>query len=262
MIFVAHKRSKEKSIISKYGECTIVDVTSKANGEIRKLSPFYPHGKIPIPNSDFTSESVEGIWQGLKVFHKKGIDYKSFDNRTGKNIKRTVRKFGLPKGHQYGTDSNEILSYIEARLKIYLPVYKYVLENHCSHIIDRLRTAAQVKTIVLLDYTTNGNVFDGSTPLSHAQLVRSFTLGEYEDLYSRIDEITTDELSVSVEIPELDIIKLIENNPLSSRQIIDTLKLNVSTGKLTSNLKKSNSVITVKGSPLRFKSLKENLRLF
>ena len=34
----------------------------------KTLSPFYPHGGIPIPFSgSVTSQSVEGIWQGLKV---------------------------------------------------------------------------------------------------------------------------------------------------------------------------------------------------
>jgi hypothetical protein len=45
---------------------------------------------------------VEAIWQGLKVFEKEGIDLAMFRNDTMKNIKRIVRRFGKPLGHQYG----------------------------------------------------------------------------------------------------------------------------------------------------------------
>jgi hypothetical protein len=36
------------------------------------------------------------------VFEKEGIDLAMFRNDTMKNIKRTVRRFGKPLGHQYG----------------------------------------------------------------------------------------------------------------------------------------------------------------
>ena len=64
MIVIKHKRSKIENILKEYPGAKIFDVTSK--GEYKRLSPFYPHGDIPIPFSgSVTSASVEGIWQGL-----------------------------------------------------------------------------------------------------------------------------------------------------------------------------------------------------
>jgi len=46
-----------------------------------KFSPFYPHGGIPVPFAPgYFSETVEGIWQGLKVFEKADGDNLCFDS--------------------------------------------------------------------------------------------------------------------------------------------------------------------------------------
>ena len=50
----------------------VLDVTSRGKQPFIQLSPFYPHGGITY--KDVTSCSVEGLWQGLKVFTKSGID--------------------------------------------------------------------------------------------------------------------------------------------------------------------------------------------
>ena len=58
-----------------------------------RLSPFYPHGGIPVPFSEgYTATRVEGIWQGLKVFDNEDIDISMFLNETMKGIKRTVSR--------------------------------------------------------------------------------------------------------------------------------------------------------------------------
>lgn len=43
-----------------------------------------------------------------------------------KNLKRTEKKFGKMRGHKCG---DELLGYYEARMKIYVPAYRWVLEN-------------------------------------------------------------------------------------------------------------------------------------
>ena len=67
--------------------------------------------RIPIPGESktVTATCVEALWQGLKVFENCGIDLMMFRNDTMKNIKRTVRKFGKPLGHQYGVFSKELI---------------------------------------------------------------------------------------------------------------------------------------------------------
>lgn len=180
MIYIDSRRKSEKTLQKLYPNAKIVDVTSKATNALIKLSPFYPHGDIPIPFSEkFKAMSVEGIWQGLKVFEHADIDIKTFQNTTMKDIKRTVRKFGKPLGHRKGIDGQELLGYIEARIKIYLPAYLWVLENKTQNIVDRLRIASEKEDIVLLDYETNCDVLNPSKPLSHAFLVKAYTEGNY-----------------------------------------------------------------------------------
>jgi len=192
MIYIENRKKKEKTLLAKYPNAKIVDVTSKAPTALVKLSPFYPHGEIPIPFSENeTAKSVEGIWQALKVFENADIDKEMFLNDTMKNIKRTVRKFGKPLGHRKGINGTELLSYIDARIQIYLPSYLWVLENKVSEILERLKEASQKEDIVLLDYETNCDVLNPKKPLSHAFLVKAFVENSYpkeDDLYKELNE--------------------------------------------------------------------------
>lgn len=172
-LVIKNKRCKRENILKEYPDALILDVTSK--GEWSKLSPFYPHGDIPVPFSQgVTSMSVEGIWQGLKVFEHEGIDRTSFRNNTMKNLKRTVRTHGRCLGHQKGINSKELLEYIQARKEIYIPSYFWMLENKCSKQIDHIRNYLKDRTVVLLDYDTNSDVEDPSKPLSHASLIKAY----------------------------------------------------------------------------------------
>lgn len=180
MIVIESKRKKQDTLLKKYPNAIIADVTSHAKDSLVKLSPFFPHGGIPVPFSDnMTAECVEAVWQGLKVFESADVDVSMFQNGTMKNIKRTVRKFGKPLGHRKGVNGTELLGYIEARKLIYIPTYKWVLENKVQNIIERLKEASWTKDIVLLDYNTNCDVDDPKQPLSHAFLVKAYVEGIY-----------------------------------------------------------------------------------
>lgn len=180
MIIIESKRKKPENILKNYPNAILADVTSHAKDGLVKLSPFFPHYGIPVPFSPgYTATCVEAIWQGLKVFEHQGIDINMFQNDTMKNLKRTVRKYGKPLGHQKGVNSMELLGYIEARKQIYIPTYKWVLENKVNYIIDRLREASKTKTIVLLDYETNADVDNPYKPLSHASLIKAYAEGIY-----------------------------------------------------------------------------------
>lgn len=180
MIIIESKRKKPATILKKYPDAILADVTSGAKDGLRKLSPFYPHYGIPVPFSEgYTATCVEAIWQGLKVFEGCDVDVKMFQNDTMKNIKRTVRRFGKPLGHRKGVHGSELLGYIEARKLIYIPSYKWVLENKVFDIIERLREASKTKTIVLLDYDTNADVENAKKPLSHASLIKAYVEGIY-----------------------------------------------------------------------------------
>ncbi len=180
MILIESKRKKPENILKRYPGAILADVTSKAENGLVRLSPFYPHGDIPVPFSEgVTASCVEAIWQGLKVFEHSDIDVSLFSNTTMRGIKRTVRKYGKPLGHRKGVHGTELLGYIEARKQIYIPAYRWVLENKVSDIVERLREASKTKTIILLDYDTNADVENPRRPLSHASLVKAFVEGIY-----------------------------------------------------------------------------------
>ena len=185
-IYVANKKSKIENIRKKYPTAEILDITSTSEYEsARILSPFYPHGNIPIPGMNGrTAVCVEAIWQGLKVFVGYGVDYATFRNDTMENIKRSVRKYGNPLGHQYG---NKLLNYRDARWMIYLPAYLHVLENVPSvrHTLEKIKNKLNEKDFVFLDYNTNCNVADYSKPLSHAGLVKLYLEGKYPKIEDR-----------------------------------------------------------------------------
>lgn len=180
MIIIESKRKKIENILKKYPDAVVADVTSQAKDGLVRVSPFYPHGDIPVPFSEgYTAACVEGVWQGLKVFEDEDIDISMFSNNTMKNIKRTVRKHGRVLGHRKGVLGTEILGYMEAKHQIYIPTYRWMLEHKAMDIIERLRKASETKTIVLLDYNTCCDVDDEAKPLSHAYLVKAYAEGLY-----------------------------------------------------------------------------------
>lgn len=179
IIIKSHKCSSEK-LRNDYPGAVIIDVTSHAKDEFIRLSPFYPHGGIPVPFSPGWSAScVEAVWQGLKDYESVGIDTDMFSNTSMKNIKRTTRRFGVMKGHRKGVSGKEELGYIQARKLIYLPTYRWVLENKVRGEIEKLRQLSSNQVVILLDYATNPNVDDASSPLSHAALIKAFIEGTY-----------------------------------------------------------------------------------
>ena len=182
MIIVENKKKKLEKLEAEYPGATIIDVTSKSDSEWVKLSPFYPHQLIPIPFCEHdTAASVEGIWQGLKVFEHEGVSYKTLQNKSMTGLKRTQRTCGKCIGHQKGLTSTELLDYLEARKQIYVPTYQWVLEHRCKALMQRLMAMSHEGVVVLLDYDTNGNIDDASKPLSHASLIVAHVVKQLTD---------------------------------------------------------------------------------
>jgi hypothetical protein len=188
MIYIKNKKSKIENLKKKYPNALILDVSSKGGQPWMRLSPFYPHGKIPIPpyKKDIEpqnfSQTVEGIWQGLKVFESKDIDISKFEITNMEGIKRTVRKFGKPLGHRFGIGSNQLLDYSTARKEIYLRAYAWVLDNLLGDVIIQLKELAEKQDLILLDYNTNEDLENYRQPLSHAGLVKRYLFKKYPEL--------------------------------------------------------------------------------
>ena len=69
MIYIENRKRKIEKIQEEYPNAVILDVTSNSTMRYAQiLSPFYPHGNIPIPFTPDTLKAtcVEAVWQGLK----------------------------------------------------------------------------------------------------------------------------------------------------------------------------------------------------
>lgn len=177
-IVVESRRKAPATIERQWPGATVIDVTSKGIEPWVRFSPFDPHGGIPIPGlPGELAQSVEGLWQGLKVFEREGVDPSRWAVTTMQGIKRAGKGRGAVRGHRFGEDG--LLGYRDARVRIYLPAYRWVLENRLADEVARLREQAAGGRLVLLDYETNGDVDDLSSPLSHAALVKRHADGQW-----------------------------------------------------------------------------------
>jgi len=142
---------------------TVYDVSSYADHPFCTLSPFWPHGGIPVPGMiRTTSDSVEGIWQGLKLIDGK-IAPRYF---SGQGHKRG----GKPRGHQFG---DKLLKIVEAREKIYRDSYEWMLDHKADpELIDRfLSQAFEGATQYFHDVSNNGNIGDPDEGWAHAAVL-------------------------------------------------------------------------------------------
>lgn len=174
-IIVASHRLSPGTLRHRYGDAHILDVTSQGPQPWQRFSPFYPHGGIPVPFSPaFVSATVEGIWQGLKVFESMDIDTSKFTITNMKGLKRTARTYGKVLGHRTGIAGEQLLTYVEARRFIYLPSYRWVLDHRLPNLLKELASLETEKLIVLLDYEANSDIENTSRPLSHAALIKYY----------------------------------------------------------------------------------------
>lgn len=174
-IVVRSRHTPAAKLATKHPGATIVDVTSRGPEPWVRFSPFFPLGDLPIPfTPDRKGASVEGIWQGLKVFERADIDLAVMGKTTMRGLKRTVRRYGRCLGHRQGIDSDELLGYIEARHAIYLPTYRFALEQRLQDEVNALTELVRNGPVVLLDYETNVDINDRRKPLSHAGLIAAY----------------------------------------------------------------------------------------
>jgi hypothetical protein len=141
----------------------VYDVSSYAEHPFCTLSPMWPHGGIPVPGmSGTTSDSVEGIWQGLKVIRGK-IAPRFF---SGPGQKRG----GKPSGHRYGT---KLLKIVEARERIYRVAYEWVLTNRVDQALieEFVRRAFAGETQLFHDVSDNGSIGNPDEGWAHAAVL-------------------------------------------------------------------------------------------
>lgn len=183
MIVVESKKKSIESILLDYPDATILDVTDQADGGWVKFCPLYPHGDIPVPFSPgYLADSVEGIWEGLKVFEHEGVSQKVMHIMGMTGVKRASKRLGTYLGHLKGMESDELLDEVEARKLIYVPTYEWVLENRCKSLIEKLRIYSESGVVVLLDNDTNSDIENTKKALSPASLIVRYIVARLSDV--------------------------------------------------------------------------------
>ena len=163
-------KSRVKELLRKYPAARFYDTSLHAAyasdfPQVKNASefcPFVPYGNIPVPKMDCASDSVEGIWQGLKIIRGK-IAPAYFH---GKGRKR----YGKPRGHQFG---KKVLGYVAARKKIFVPAYEFMFYNCVpEESIRRILGFARddVKQF-FFDVDENGDIGNRKSPLAHSAVL-------------------------------------------------------------------------------------------
>ncbi len=141
----------------------VIDVSSYAEPPYCKLSPMWVHGGIPVPGTrGETSDTVEGVWQGLKII--RGQTAPRYFRGPG------AKRGGKPSGHLFGTKQ---LAITDARRLIYIPTYEWMLENRISpELIQQFIDTAFAGTVQYIhDVGDNGDPNDANQPLAHAAVL-------------------------------------------------------------------------------------------
>jgi len=142
------------------------DVSSYADLPYCTLSPMWVHGGIPVPGMPgVTSDTVEGIWQGLKVIRGE-VATRYFRGSCGK-------RGGKPAGHRY---ADQLLKIVEAREKIYRVAYEWTL----IHRVDAQLLEGFVEQALaghsqyFHDVSDNGNIGNPDEGWAHAAVLVQF----------------------------------------------------------------------------------------
>lgn len=188
IVIESRKTTSDEELRQMYGEdALIAHISTDNTAHFRALHPTFPHGKIPIPGADATAEhrhaaSVEGLYEGMKVFSNATISYASMENTDMRNIKRyQSASKGQFQGYKEALNSNVLLNELQARQKLYLPAYKFVLDGAAHSYLEPLMDAlAQGKKVVLVDSKKQQHkISDEQHPISYALLIALYLKNEY-----------------------------------------------------------------------------------
>lgn len=157
-VFVPYRLRKQLP-----ASAVVYDVSSYADHPYCTLSPMWPHGGIPVPGMPgTTSDSVEGVWQGLKL-----IDGKTSPRHfKGQGHKRG----GQPRGHQFG---DKLLKLVEAREKIYRVTYEWMLDHRADPALlaGFMRAAFAGVVQHFHDLSSNGRIGNPDEGWAHAAVL-------------------------------------------------------------------------------------------
>ena len=176
------------------------------------------------------------------------------------------------------------MNYADAKRLIYIPAYKYVLDNvpEVQNIIQRIKKQSEISDIVLLDYNLNPDNRDASKPLSHAELVKMYIEDRYPEKEEDFRPWTEEELAqlkkakLKTKSPEAreisaselkdftdEIVAILNEEEITTARLTKKLGIKVDSTALTKFLKTIKSIRIIKAKRTLYYTLKpEDVGLF
>ena len=151
-----------KAVRKIFPKALVFDVTIE--GAMKRLDPDFPIGNVRIPGKRRKGLSLNGVWEGLKVFDKKEeIDegWMMDERKVGK--KRGCKSWGKLKGIWIEDGEVEI----EEGKRIFEEMYRELVMERFERVIEGLRREAEKRTVVLLDYKE-----ERVRPFNHVEVLK------------------------------------------------------------------------------------------
>ena len=184
-IIAADRRRSRISLIEEFGEVMFFDVTIEGdNPVLSRLDPRYPHGDLVVPFTDekLKAASLEAIVSAFRVCEHEGADLTWLQKSGKEAYRRKPKELGALLGYQRGSFTDKpLLSEIEFRKLVYVPLYKWQLEHHCQEALSILRDAHEKSDIVLLAGGCDRDICDVLSSISYPTLIAQYLLGTYPD---------------------------------------------------------------------------------
>lgn len=165
-----------------------VNTTSRSKDFGVAFSPFLNQG--PIELGGLKSNNVENFWQFTKVYKEHVDDFAAWKKWRDSGLADThAYRYPMGRGRQpeFSYFDKQKLGYVEARKRIYAPIFRQKLERYCQRQIHSLVDMLTVCDVWLWDfdgYLTEDSfetvINNPSNKMGHAFVLKKFIWDEYK----------------------------------------------------------------------------------
>ena len=157
-----------KEIRKEFPGALVFDISK--DGAMGYLSPQGPWGNVDVPGMEGRSGlSVLGIWEGLKVFERKGMDGNYFYDERKLGMVRKCKSYGRWIGVRYG---DELLEKDEGIEKVFKRMYRKEVMKRYGKVIEGMRELVKKRDVVFLE----GSEEKLKAPCSVGEILKSMIL--------------------------------------------------------------------------------------
>lgn len=169
MVVILKKESEKyvenaKMAKGMYPGAAVMDVT--IDGLMGNLDPAFRWEEgVAVPGT-FKERglSLKGVWEGLKIFERKGVDKRWWSDEKYVGKERKCKVYGELKGFGIGEKSVEP----EEGKEIFERIYKEEVEKRFGDFLEVLRKESKKRVVVLLDYKEG----DGRKMINHVEILK------------------------------------------------------------------------------------------